>query len=249
MNEKPERRLYPRYKKQFKAQYITSESTRGSEECTVINASLKGMGVVFHTRDIIKVGATIIIEIPVRGKSSPYSIKGKIKWVKKRETDSVGGIELDELFDAIPREDSTTVREGGGEENRAAIRFDTDLKGRYFIKELGKRWGNCTVFDVSRTGMGIKFYTPETIDLGSTITIEIEVPSELEPMSVKGILRWIKQADNEFIGGIELTEVLDEIKSSLLCYGVKISFNRYGIWMKQYFSSFFKFSYHLLALG
>ena len=216
MNVKPERRLYPRYEKQFKAQYITSESTRGSEECTVINASLKGMGIVFHTLDTIKVGSTIILEIPVRGKSSPYSIKGKVKWVKKREADSIGGIELDELFDALPRGDNNTVRQGGGEENRTAIRFDTDLKGRYFIKECSKRWGNCTVFDVSRTGMRIKFHTPETIEVGSNITIEIDVPSDLEPMSRKGILRWIKQVDHECVGGIELTEVLDEIKSLII---------------------------------
>jgi hypothetical protein len=202
--------------KQFKAQFITSESTRGTEECTVINASLKGMGVIFHTRSTITVGTTIIIEIPVRGKASPYSIKGKVQWVKKREADSIGGIALDQLFDALPGEDTNTLRQDGGEENRAAIRFDTNLKGRYFIKELGKRWGNCTVFDVSRTGMGIKFHTPEIIDVGSTITIEIEVPSELEPMSVKGILRWIKKADNEFLGGIELTEVLDEITSLII---------------------------------
>ena len=216
MDPKQERRLYPRYMKQFKAQFITSESTRGTEECTVINASLKGMGVIFHTRSTITVGTTIIIEIPVRGKASPYSIKGKVKWVKKREADSIGGIALDQLFDALPREENNAGRQDGGEENRVHIRFDTNLKGRYFIKELGKRWGNCTVFDVSRTGMGIKFHTPETIDVGSTITIEIEVPSELEPMSVKGILRWIKPVDNEFLGGIELTEVLDEIKSLII---------------------------------
>ena len=216
MNRERERRKYPRYKKQFKAQFITSTSTRGSEECTVFNASLKGMGVIFHTRDTISVGATIIIEIPIRGKTSPYSIKGKVRWVKKRETDSIGGIELDQLFNALHREDRAIERQDGGEENRAAIRFATNLKGRYFVKELEKRWGNCTVFDVSRTGMGIKFHTSETIDLGSHITIEIEVPSELEPMSVKGILRWIKQGDSEFLGGIELTEVLDEITSLII---------------------------------
>jgi Tfp pilus assembly protein PilZ len=216
MTTQRERRRYPRFKKQFKAQYITSESKRGSEECTVINASLKGMGVIFHTPDTITVGSTIILEIPIRGQASPYSIKGKVKWVKKRETDSIGGIELDQLFDAIPREDNTIKRQDGGEENRAAIRFATNLKGRYFVKELEKLWGNCTVFDVSRTGMGIKFHTSQPIEVGSHITIEIEVPSELESMNVKGTLRWIKQGENEFLGGIELTEVLDEITSLII---------------------------------
>jgi hypothetical protein len=174
------------------------------------------MGVIFHTPDTIPVGATIIIEIPIRGKASPHSIKGKVKWVKKRESDSIGGIELDQLFDALPREDNTIKRPDGGEENRAAIRFATNLKGRYFVKELEKLWGNCTVFDVSRTGMGIKFHTSKPIDVGSTITIEIEVPSELEPMSLKGILRWIKEGENKFLGGIELTKVLDEITSLII---------------------------------
>ncbi len=216
MNTQRERRRYPRYKKEFKAQFITSESKRGSEVCTVINASLKGMGVIFHTLDTISVGATIIIDIPIRGKASPYSIKGKVRWVRKRETDSIGGVELDQLFDAIRREDNTIRRQDGGEENRAAIRFATNLKGRFFVKELEKQLGNCTVFDVSRTGMGIKFHTSEPIDVGSHITVEIEVPSELESMNVRGVLRWVKQGENEFLGGIELTEVLDEITSLII---------------------------------
>ncbi len=174
------------------------------------------MGVIFHTLDTISVGATIIIDIPIRGKASPYSIKGKVRWIRKRETDSIGGVQLDQLFDAIPREDNTIKLQEGGEENRAAIRFATNLKGRFFVKELEKQWGNCTVFDVSRTGMGIKFHTSETIEVGSHITIEIEVPSELEPMNVKGVLRWVKQGENEFLGGIELTEVLDEITSLII---------------------------------
>ena len=126
---------------------------------------------------------------------------------------------MDQLFEALPREENNVSRQDGGEENRLHIRFATSLKGRYFIKELGKRWGNCTVFDVSSKGMGVKFHTNETIEVGETITIEIEIPSELEPMSVNGLLRWIKQADNEFVGGIELTEVLDEIKSLIIMLG------------------------------
>ncbi len=211
-----ERRQYPRFIKHFKAQYITSENTRGSEVCTIVNASLKGMGVVFHTRETINPGTTIVLEIPVPGRSNPYSIKGIIKWVKKRENDSIGGIELDEIFDALTNEETCLVGDEVKEENRLHIRFSTNLKGRYFIKEVAKHWGNCTIFDVSRSGIGIRFHTSEKIEVGSTIEVEIEIPSELQPMSVRGILRWIKQADNEFVGGIQLTEVLDEIKSLII---------------------------------
>jgi Tfp pilus assembly protein PilZ len=216
MNDTRERRQYPRYNKQFRAHYITAECTRGGDECTIINASLKGVGVVFHTTEPLKVGTTIILEICVPGQSELYSVKGTLKWVRKRAHDSIGGIELAELFDALPREDETVHGEKQTEENRLHIRFSTNLTGRYFIEELGKNWEKCTVFDVSRKGVGIKFHTTETIQVGSTINLEIRVPSEREPMCVRGTLRWIKQGDNECTGGIELIEVLDEITSLII---------------------------------
>jgi Tfp pilus assembly protein PilZ len=216
MNDTRERREYPRYNKQFRAHYITAECTRGGDECTIINASLKGVGVVFHSTEALKVGTTIILEIYVPGQSELYSVKGTLKWVRKRTHDSIGGIELAELFDALPREDDTAVGGNQTEENRLHIRFSTNLNGRYFIKELGKSWGKCTVFDVSSKGMGITFHTTETIQIGSTINLEITVPSELEPMSVRGTLKWIKQENNEYSGGIELIEVLDEITSLII---------------------------------
>ena len=64
--------------------------------------------------------------------------------------------------------------------------------------------------------MGITFHTTGTIPIGSTINLEITVPSQLEPMSVRGTLQWIKQENNEYSGGIELIEVLDEITSLII---------------------------------
>ena len=216
MNDTRERREYPRYNKQFRAHYITAECTRGGDECTIINASLKGVGVVFHSTEPLKVGTTVILEICVPGQPELYSVKGTLKWVRKRTHDSIGGIELAELFDALPNEDDTVDGGNQTEESRIHIRFSTNLNGRYCIKELGTSWEQCTIFDVSRKGMGITFHTTETIQLGSTINLEIRVPSEREPMSVKGTLKWIKQENNEYSGGIELIEVLDEITSLII---------------------------------
>ena len=64
--------------------------------------------------------------------------------------------------------------------------------------------------------MGINFHTTRTIPIGSTINLEITVPSELEPMIVRGTLRWVKSGDNGYSGGIELIEVLDEITSLII---------------------------------
>ena len=216
MNDTRERRQYPRYNKQYRAHYITAECTRGGDECTIINASLKGLGVVFHSTEPLIVGTTVILEICIPGQPELYNVKGTLKWAKQREVDSIGGIELAELFDALPQTDDT--QEGGKqmEENRLHIRFSTNLHARYSIKELGTHWENCTIFDVSRKGMGIKFHTTETIQRDSIINLEIRVPSEREPMNVKGTLRWIKEEDGEYTGGIELIEVLDEITSLII---------------------------------
>jgi len=216
MNESRERRQYPRYNKQYRAHYITAECTRGGDECTIINASLKGMGVVFHSTEPLRVGTTVILEICIPGRPEFYSVKGTLKWVRQREDDSIGGIELAELFDALPQTDDMAEKGKQTEENRLHIRFSTNLHARYSIKELGTHWENCTIFDVSRKGMGIKFHTTETLQRGSTINLEIRIPSERNPMNVKGTLRWIKQEDGEYTGGIELIEVLDEITSLII---------------------------------
>ena len=105
------------------------------------------------------------------------------------------------------------------EEKRSNIRFSTNLKARYFTGETVNNWEECTVFDASRKGMGIKFHTPEEIKIGSTINLETLVPSEVKPLNVRGTLKWIKQEANEFVGGVELTQVSDEIKSLIIMLG------------------------------
>ena len=79
---------------------------------------------------------------------------------------------------------------------RRFTRFTTQLNGQYFLKEMKKGWQECTITVVSRKGLGAEFHTREIIKPGSTAQIEISVPGELEPITVKGILRWIKKKGN-----------------------------------------------------
>ena len=67
--------------------------------------------------------------------------------------------------------------------------------------------------------MGIRFKVPEKIDAGSNIHLQISVSQTLRPIRVKGKLKWVGEGENNFVGGVELTEVLDEITwSNLLHY-------------------------------
>ena len=82
------------------------------------------------------------------------------------------------------------------------------LKAHYALKEGDAVWEECTILDVNSKGLGMEFNTP--ISLDSTIHLEIPLPDTLEPLNVKGTLKWFKQSEHRFIGGIELTEPLDE---------------------------------------
>ena len=87
-------------------------------------------------------------------------------------------------------------------------RFVKQLKAQYFLEEIKGVWEECTVTNISPGGIKIEFY--ETINVGSTITIMIIIPGESKPMRIKETLKWIKKRESDFIGGIELTEKLDD---------------------------------------
>ena len=94
-------------------------------------------------------------------------------------------------------------------ESRRFIRFFSNLKARYLIEDVDRDWEECTIINASLNGMSIKFNTSSTIDVGATISLEIYVPTELEPVNLKGNLMWIAEAMHYFIGGIEYSDVLD----------------------------------------
>ena len=82
------------------------------------------------------------------------------------------------------------------------------------LNEKEGKWNECTIININPKGMGVEFH--EDISVGSTIHLVIIIPGELETIVVKGILKWIKQRKNNFIAGIELTEMLDDIKFAKL---------------------------------
>ncbi len=102
-------------------------------------------------------------------------------------------------------------------EKRLYARFSTHKNARGLFKGKVRGWEECTIINLSRKGMGVIFHTREKIKVGTTIYLEIPVPWEKDPLSAAGELTWIKQEGNEFTGGIELTELLDDVKWSNLC--------------------------------
>ena len=102
------------------------------------------------------------------------------------------------------------------DDRRRFGRFGTQLEAQYFIKEEKGGSGRCTIIDVSRKGVGIKFIKHENICAGSNIHLEVTVPTEFDPVSIRGVLKHVKQEGDDFIGSVELNEVLDEEEFAML---------------------------------
>ena len=86
---------------------------------------------------------------------------------------------------------------------RKSFRVNTQMKGQYSSKKRNGVWGQCTVVNFSRGGTGLIFHTHEKIDVGSVVHIKVFVPTEPEPIYVKGKLQWIKRRVGGFIGGVK----------------------------------------------
>ena len=107
------------------------------------------------------------------------------------------------------------------EERREYERFSRRLSARY-LKENEEEWKDCTVTNISRTGIGIIVYFHEKIPVGSFLRLEIIVPKRERPVKVRvtGVLKWIDEEKERmnFVGGIEFAKVLDEIEWTNLMY-------------------------------
>lgn len=101
-------------------------------------------------------------------------------------------------------------------DRRKYPRFETQLDAKFISAE--SRWGgeDSTILDFSRKGMKAKVYTSEEITVGTTVLFEVFIPGELDPINVKGTIKWVKQIERGYISGIELLKGLDEIVLSKL---------------------------------
>ena len=110
------------------------------------------------------------------------------------------------------------MEEAKKEHQRKSIRFFSQLKAHYFLKGKKETGEECTIINISQKGMGVKFHTPNPINIGSTIHLKTFIPTEMEPVSIKGVLVWCEPlSGGQSIGGVEFVEGLDRDKFAGLC--------------------------------
>ena len=108
-------------------------------------------------------------------------------------------------------------------DKRKFLRVTKKHKISYAPQDRIENLQDCTIIDVSRKGMQIVF--PEKIDLGSIVCLQlpVAVPEELAAITINAQLKWIKKEGNNFIGGIELIDKLDDEQFEKLLIGYTLS--------------------------
>jgi len=102
------------------------------------------------------------------------------------------------------------------EERKKSIRMPTSLKAQYFFKDKQQEAMECTVINISLSGVGLAFYTPEEIDVGSMLFLKIFAIGGKTTITVEGVVKWVNRGKKDFLCGIKLTEALDEVKLVML---------------------------------
>ncbi len=95
---------------------------------------------------------------------------------------------------------------------RNTSRHDTQWEARCASGDNLEAWEECSIINVSRKGMGVKFRTRKTFLMGTSVHLEVSVSTRKTAVKVKGVLKWTKQKRNMsvYIGGVELTDSLDD---------------------------------------
>lgn len=103
------------------------------------------------------------------------------------------------------------------EYTRQYARYPTHREAFYCLYEKMAEKQECTIINISRKGMGVLFSRSDGIHIGVTIRIEIPVASALESISVNGMVKWVDKTESNYVGGIELSKELSDVKFSKLC--------------------------------
>jgi c-di-GMP-binding flagellar brake protein YcgR len=92
-----DRRKFLRFSLQLSARY-TEQNEDNWKECSVVDISREGMGVVIHSIEAINKGTLLTIEIHAPMQDDPIMIEGKLVWLREIKDvtpfNYAGGVQL-----------------------------------------------------------------------------------------------------------------------------------------------------------
>ncbi len=103
-------------------------------------------------------------------------------------------------------------------ERRNFIRFFSQLKARYRLKDVTGEWQECTIININRKGLCIRLYASEKIIAGTPLLLETFTPQDMTPLTVEGKVKWFSMLmGGTALCGIELDEALEECTLAGVC--------------------------------
>jgi hypothetical protein len=93
------------------------------------------------------------------------------------------------------------------ENSRTWQRFNILLRAKYFLEDVSW-YRECVIIDISREGASVNLPIEEKISLGTSVILEI-MNKELENITLKGVVKWIKHSERALLVGVRFKHTLN----------------------------------------
>jgi len=87
-----------------------------------------------------------------------------------------------------------------GSDRRGHERFASNAMVQYFIKNSSMRYMDCSLLNVSRSGIAIRIAGSEDVDSGMEVLLEITLPGSLDQIIVSGMIEWFQGGETILVG-------------------------------------------------
>ena len=94
-------RRFERFPTQREGQYFLVKGKGKGQECTIIDVSREGLGMIFHSNEEISVGTNIRLEIPDPITIDTINVRGELRWSKEIGGEFIGGIGLARILSDV----------------------------------------------------------------------------------------------------------------------------------------------------
>jgi hypothetical protein len=92
------RRHYRRENANLPAQYFIKKQSARYQQCTIVNLSRSGAGVLFPPRENLPTGAPVFLDVAVPKSFEQLTLRGEIKRNYRQGGDLYGGIKFEALL-------------------------------------------------------------------------------------------------------------------------------------------------------
>lgn len=96
-------------------------------------------------------------------------------------------------------------------------RITLQKRAKFTLKDEERGWEKCTLLNLNQNlqGVGIQFHTQKDIKVNSIVIIDLSTASEVESLSIIGIVRWIQKMESDMLGGVELIGNINKLRRIL----------------------------------